>query len=304
MKTRALQGARLHQHGDSTIFMKLPPCEQVNLMLRSLAARAHGFVFGQNSVGMYAFTLSGDGTICQEGKGERAAGVHLSGAPNSRELMTSPTLLCSQQGHRHQPLMLIEGEGFGCEALRCLWMSKAWEAHSAGLCAPSQVWWRPPMDLRRAAADETPRRALTGGSGSDSASDVTFASRHNNGSSHRWLSVRTIPDPPIPRFRDDTVAIQLVVFLLSTITPNTGANWILHCYQCLYISLQPLVGGSRSASLYYFPSLSLHPSDTDGGNVCGARRLQRPPRLFASGCSRLRTKPSGFIYVRLCSRTL
>lgn len=148
MKTRALQGARLHQHGDSTIFMKLPPCEQVNLMLRSLAARAHGFVFGQNSVGMYAFTLSGDGTICQEGKGERAAGVHLSGAPNSRELMTSPTLLCSQQGHRHQPLMLIEGEGFGCEALRCLWMSKAWEAHSAGFCAPSQVWWRPPMDLR------------------------------------------------------------------------------------------------------------------------------------------------------------
>lgn len=62
--------------------------------------------------------------------------------------MTSPTLLCSQQGHRHQPLMLIEGEGFVCEALRCLWMSKAWEAHSAGLCAPSQVWWRPPMDLR------------------------------------------------------------------------------------------------------------------------------------------------------------
>lgn len=77
MKTRALQGARLHRHGDSTFFMKLPPCEQVNLMLRSLAARAHGFVFGQNSVGMHAFTLSGDGTICQEGKGERAAGVHL-----------------------------------------------------------------------------------------------------------------------------------------------------------------------------------------------------------------------------------
>lgn len=77
MKTRALQRARLHQHGDCTFLMKLPPCEQVNLILRSLTARAHGFVFGQNSVGMYAFTVSGDGTICQEGKGERAAGVHL-----------------------------------------------------------------------------------------------------------------------------------------------------------------------------------------------------------------------------------
>uniref|UniRef100_A0A3B4GFB8 Uncharacterized protein n=1 Tax=Pundamilia nyererei TaxID=303518 RepID=A0A3B4GFB8_9CICH len=44
-----------------------------------------------------------------------------------------------------------------------------------------------------------------------------------------------------------------------------------------------------------------HPLDPDGGNVCGARRLQRPPRLFALGCSRLRTIPSGFIYVRLCN---
>lgn len=149
--------------------------------------------------------------------------------------MTSPTLLCSQQGHRHQPLMLIEGEGFVCEALRCLWMSKAWEAHSAGLCAPSQVWWRPPMDLRWTSDGPpsgrcrwNPSSCSDGGSGSDSASDVTFVSRQ------QWLlsSVTQRPDHfqstlvrPIPRFRDDTVAIQRV-FLLSTITPNTGANWI------------------------------------------------------------------------------
>lgn len=109
---------------------------------------------------------------------------------------------------------------------------------------------------------------------------------------------------PIPCFRDDTVGIQLVVFLLSTITPNTGANSIFLLLSVFVHFSAALVGGSRSATLYYFPSLSLHPSDTDGGNVCGARRLQRPPRLFALGCSRLRTIPSGFIYVRLCSFNL
>lgn len=148
--------------------------------------------------------------------------------------MTSPTLLCSQQGHRHQPLMLNEGEGSVCEALRCLWMSKAWEAHSAGFCAPSEVRWRPPMDLHRAAADETPRRAPTGEAGLTRAGLRFCLWCHVCVTSQQWLlsSVTQRPDHfrstllrPIPCFRDDTVEIQLV-FLLSTFTPNTGANWI------------------------------------------------------------------------------
>lgn len=164
MKTRALQRAHLHQHGDSTFFMKLPPCEQVNLILRSLAVRAHSFVFGQNSVGMYAFTLSGDGT--------KVNGQQVS---IFRELWTAENLWHHPACSVHSKAIGIsrwcstraKGLGGVYEALRCLWTSKAWEVHSAGFCAPSEVWWRPPMDLHRAAADETPRRALTGEAGLD-----------------------------------------------------------------------------------------------------------------------------------------
>lgn len=216
--------------------------------------------------------------------------------------MTSPTLLCSQQGHRHQPLMLNEGLGGVCDALRCLWMSKAWEAHSAGLCAPSEVWWRPPMDLRRAAADETPRRALTGGSGSDSVSDVTFASRQ------QWLLSSVTQRPDHSRSTDSTFPWRYCGdSACLPLEHNYTKHWSKLNFPAVISACTFLCSPSLEALAlprFITFSLSLHPSDPDGGNVCGARRLQRPPRLFASGCSRLRTKPSGFIYVRLCSRTL
>lgn len=223
--------------------------------------------------------------------------------------MTSPTLLCSQQGHRHQPLMLNEGEGSVCEALRCLWMSKAWEAHSAGFCAPSEVRWRPPMDLHRAAADETPSSCSDGWSWSDPSGAqilplmsrlrhvTTMAPLIGDSASGPFPIHITSTDSMFPwRYCGDSACLPLEHIYTK--------HWSKLNFPAVISAWTFLCSPSLEALALYFPSLSLHPSDPDGGNVCGARRLQRPPRLFASGCSRLRTIPSGFIYVRLCSRTL
>lgn len=201
--------------------------------------------------------------------------------------------------------MLNEGEGFVCEALRCLWMSKAWEAHSAGFCAPSEVWWRPPMDLRRAAADETPRRALTGEAGLDPSGAqilslmsrlrhvTTMAPLIGDSASGPFPIHISSTDSTFPwRYCGDSACLPLEHIYTKHWSklsfPAVISAWTFLCSPSLEaLALPRFIISPRSL---FIP------------------RTQTAVMFVVPGGSSvprgLRTIPSGFIYIRLCSRTL
>ncbi len=107
------------------------------------------------------------------------------------------------------------------------------------------------------------------------------------------LSVWSTLAQMIWRFRDDTAEMHSVVFLLSTITPNTRTNSIVLLLSIfvhfppltLLCSLHPLL---HATLCYFFPLFHPRTQTTVMFMAPRGSNLQHPPRLLASGLSLLK----------------